>query len=494
MQKEKAASCHLIRWDASNKMKRQIIIEKNALTIQTAIVEQGKLIGFYIDDLLEKDLQNQIVMGQVMQVVKNLKAVFVDYGDERNGMLHLKQIPAYYASRVQVGSRLPVQIVKQNIGEKGHKLTAKLNLTGRYLVCLPFEPGINISKKITDVQMREEMKAHLSEVAADTGYGFIVRTHGSMVPLTVLVEEAKYLIQQANSLLQSKDYLTKGTCLYEAPTLTEQVVIEQLMGTEEIEVVCNNKTYLEALEGLLPQEEGITRYFTHYQEDLSIWSIYGIQKQVDSLLKRKVWLKNGGNLIIDYTEAMTIIDVNSAKAVLTKNPEKAVLNLNLEAVQEGILQILGRNLSGMIIMDLVEMKQAAHKAQVYEWANTLLKQYHDQRTKVYPLTELGLLQFSRTKKYQCLPHQLLTIALTDESRLGQKSFLYDMMQLEQKLRQVKLEAHKQEVYVTVMASYEEKMRQMGIIELLEAAYPVRLHLKKVESQPQKNILCQFYQK
>lgn len=476
-------------------MGRKLIIEKNALTVKVAELKDDTLVRFYIHSLMEREMENKIVIGQVMQVVKNLKAAFVDYGADKNGMLHFKQIPEAYNGKIQPGMRLPVQIVKQNIGEKGHKLTAKLNVTGRYLVCLPFEPGINISKKITDQTLRKEIKETLLAVENPDQYGFIVRTHGACVPAETLAKDAASLIAQVKKLIDTKDFLAKGNVLYEEMGFIEQLVCDAVMDKEPFEVICNDALYLENIKSCVmhyPYHEETV--FHVFNEQLSIWSYYSLTKKIDELLKRKIWLKNGGNLIIDYTEAMTIIDVNSAKAILTKNPDKAVFELNKEAVHEAILQILRRNLSGMIIIDLVEMKNAEHKKLIYEYAKSLLEQYEDKRTKVYPLTELGLLQFSRTKKHQCIPHQLLQGCKSCQLPYAEKSFLYDMMAVEEKAKQSALTSERQAIYLEVSPGYEEKMKEHEVIRLLESKYFVDFIVKKTGFSTNKNILCQFYSK
>lgn len=476
-------------------MSRKIVIQKNVLSIQLGLIKEDEFINFMLCSSLEEDLQNKIVIGQVMQVVKNLKAVFVDYGGDKNGMLHFKQIPECLQDKVQIGSRLPVQITKQNIGDKGHKLTAKLNISGKYLVCLPYEPGINISRKITDASYRAQIKSALMHLGGAKDFGFIVRTHAQNVSMEEVLADAKELIERAHKLTETSAYLAKGSVLYEEPSLVMQLVFEQVMLEDDITIICDDAAYLNTIKN---QIKGYTTRATvdymYYDGEIALWSAYNLQKKLDQLLKRKIWLKNGGNLVIDYTEAMTIVDVNSAKAVLTKSHDKAMLELNLQAVHEVILQILRRNLSGIILVDLVEMKQEAHKLAVYEYAKRCLESYEDYRTKVYPLTELGLLQFSRTKKYQCLPHQLLEACEGCEMPYKQTSFLYALIELEQKIKQVKDVTHTQMVYVEAAPEDIIKMQENHVVALLEAQYPITMQLVKKAPDKNKRILCQFYAK
>ncbi len=475
-------------------MKKQILIEKNVLSTQIAVLQEGEFISFYLETCLKADKQNRIVVGQVEQVVKNLKAVFVDFGEEKNGLLHMKQVPECYQNKLFPGSRLPVQVVKQNTGEKGHKLTGKVNLMGRFLVCLPFETGINISKKIKEQEIREALKQKL-QTLSDGKYGFVVRTTAKDASESLLEKDALELIAKADAFMKAKDCLSKGSELYEDPPLLMQVVREEIEGIEEVEVVCNQQSILDAIKtdlGVAEDESFVT--FKLCNEIEGLFQIYDIEKKRVQLLNRKIWLKNGGNLIIDYTEAMTVIDVNSAKAILTKNAQKAVLDLNLLAVKESILQMLRRNLSGMVLIDLVEMPRQEDKQVVYEYAKELLNRWGDKRTKVYPLTELGLLQFSRTKKYIGLPQQLFTTCKTCDAPYSENSLSYFMIELEKKIKEISKKTENTAVFVEIDPSFYEFLINNGCIEQLENYYKLKLEMQKSLQSSKKMFLCQFYQR
>jgi len=266
--------------------------------MEMALLVDDECVQYYVDSMLEVNWQNRVVIGQVSQVVKNLKAAFVDYGLNKNGMLHFKQIPDVYQGKIQQGYSLPVQITKQNIGEKGHKLTAKLNMTGKYLVCLPFEPGIHVSKKVNDPAKRDEIKSKL-EVALDTSYGFIVRTHASEVAIEEVIEDAKDLITKVKALLETSPYLTKGSVLYEEPSVIYQMIMEEVIKRNELEIICDDKNVKEEIRELVNHYGDLSKVTIHYEEDdQNLFSIYGISKKIEQLLKRKIWLKNGGNLIL----------------------------------------------------------------------------------------------------------------------------------------------------------------------------------------------------
>lgn len=475
-------------------MKKKILIEKNVLLTRIAVLFDDEWVEFYTDSHLEEDFQNKVIVGQIEQVVKNLKAVFVDYGEAKNGLLHIKQIPEAYQTKLHPGARLPVQIVKQNVGDKGHKLTGKISLKGRHLVCLPFENGINISKKIQDNKQRSEIKEALEGVT-NNHYAFIVRTHAKDVPLEQLVKDAKELMIKADQFMNTKDYLAKGSILYKEPPLCIQVVMEHLNGPQSLEVICNDEeitAYIkELIEGYGEADRAKVITFS-FEEDMM--SVYGLQKQMEALLQRKIWLKNGGNMVIDYTEAMTVIDVNSAKAIMTKNPRKSVLDLNLLATKEAILQMLRRNLSGIIIVDLVEMPYLEDKLAVYDYAKKLLTTFQDTRSKVFPLTELGLLQISRATQYTSIPHRLLASCAHCAHPYGQMAEVYDLFLMEKQIKHMAYHTIQKEIYIECKDILLQIIDKFNLQKTLETTYDIKLYLGKIEKTSKKMFLCQFYQR
>lgn len=473
-------------------MRKKLLVEKHVVMTRIALLQEEEWTEFYTDFHIEEDLQDQVVIGQIEEVVKNLKAVFVNYGSDKNGMLHIKHIPEYYQARIHQGARLPIQVVKQNTGEKGHRLTGKINLKGRYLVCLPFEEGINISKKIKDETLRVKIKEKLEAVSH---YGFIVRTHARDANLEALVLDAKRLCEEADRLMQVKDHLEKGTVLYKAPPLALSVLLEELVHCEELELVSNDDSFLAEARVLVSEfglEEKVA--MTTFDKDEDMFSIYSLNKQMDSLLNRKIWLKNGGNLVIDYTEAMTIIDVNSAKAILTKNQRCAVVSLNELAVKEAFLQIQRRNLSGIILIDLVEMPHKEDREALYMYAKRLISHYGDSRSKVYPLTELGLLQVVRTAKYIPLHHKMLMSCGNCHIPYGQISLVYQMFLLEKKLKDISVHTVQKEVFISCEENLLQKIQEVGLKSKLEETYQLLLHIDKMEKTSKNMFLCQFYQK
>ncbi|WP_069997950.1 ribonuclease E/G [Cellulosilyticum sp. I15G10I2] len=471
-------------------MKKIILIEKTVVFTRLAILLDNQLITTYIDSNLNPDDQNKVVVGQIDKVVKNLNAAFVDYGDEKKGLLHLLQVPAMYKGKMNQGVRLPIQIVKQNEGEKGHKLTAKINIKGKYLVCLPFEEGISISKKIKNQALRKKLKERLVQIAS-AKYGFIVRTHAEYVAIEDIEEDAKGLVKQVDHLMKVKDNLSKGAVLFKEPPMYSQVVAENLNIHDEIEIICNDLETGRLLEEELKEyrERGYIVQIICIDQKEELFQIYDIQKVINNLLSRKIWLKNGGNIIIDYTEALTVIDVNSAKAILSNNHKKAVNELNQLAIKEALLQILRRNLSGIIIVDLIEMPDLEDKEQAYLYAKNMIAQYGDKRTNVFPITELGLLQISRSKKYNSVPVKLLKTCEQCKYPQGEYSLEYNAYLIEKRIKHTAFQTTNTQITVQCSQDIIDFFSQNHLKQSLEDKYGIKIDLIKMEKGLKDKFLC-----
>jgi Rne/Rng family ribonuclease len=471
-------------------MKKTILIEKTVLFTRIAILLDHELVATYMESALNPDNQNKIIIGQVDNVIKNLNAAFIDYAGDKKGLLHLSQVPAVYQDKMYQGTRIPIQIIKQNEGQKGHKLTAKISIKGKYLVCLPFEQGISISKKIKNQALRNTLKDVLSKVSSNE-YGFIVRTHAEAAQVEDIKEDALQLISKVKHLMQIKDNLSKGSILHEDFPMYMQVVIENVNSHEDTEIICDDLEMTKALEEILGDyaQKDSNLKITFFDKKENIYDIYDIQKEMSALQNKKVWLKNGGNIIIDYTEALTVIDVNSAKAILSNNHRKSVLELNQLAVRESILQILRRNLSGIIIIDLIEMPQEEDKEQIYLYTKRIIMQFADKRTTVFPITELGLLQISRSQRYTSIPRKIFTSCEGCHHSFGELSNEYCAYLIEKKVKSVAYQTTNQEMTVQCSKEMLEFIMQYGIKEMLEDKYGIKVHFSKIEKATKSKFLC-----
>lgn len=456
-------------------MKRQVVIDSSLTLSRIAVVNEGKMVRLDLENHLVPSLQDAIIVGRVEKVIKNLKAAFVQFGADKNGLLHFTQIPEAYGGSIQEGKRLAVQVKRENAGDKGHKLTANLNIKGHCFVCMPFENQICFSKKIKNADKKEQIKELIKSLACE--YGVMVRTKAVELPLEELEIELRALIHTTRQVMSIKDTVVPGTVLWQEAPLYWNVISEELAIHDELEVLTNNPQVELFIRNQMEQLNLKTDVqFRAFEPFDNLFKLLGLEKSFDEILKRKVWLKNGGNIMIDYTEAMTIIDVNSAKAILGKNQAKAVLELNELAVEQSIYQILRRNLSGIIIIDLVDLVNKADREQIYEYAKNLLSTYDGRRSKAYPLTQLDLLQIVRTKDQ--LPHAdlLQEPCLICGQKAQKSSIMHMVFKIEQHMKHLASETNMKKVYLKCKAALHDFMKQHALLELLEKHYGMSIEV------------------
>lgn len=365
--------------------KRTALLENNHL--KEIVVEENN--AFNIGDIL---------VAKVKKILPS-KFAFLDIGEEKNAFLALndkkeKGLYSYdenkkkYVLQIKEGQDLIVQVEKEGTDLKGMTVTTNLKLTGKYLVLLLKEENIGISKKIDIDEQRETFNKIAKEILPK-GYGIIFRTNCKNISKNIIENELIELIKNGEEILEKGKYLMPPNLLYKAKSETEKMIIDVL--EEEDEVIVNNRDeYLKLLDNM------IFKNIRLYEDSLPIFEVFSVEQQLEKLMHNKIWLKSGAFLIIEKFEAMTVIDVNTGKNVQKKYDEM-VLKTNLEALKEALNQIRLRNLSGIIILDLIDMKSQEDKIKIYETAKRFAKE--DRNSIImYPITELGLLQMTRKKR------------------------------------------------------------------------------------------------
>lgn len=466
-------------------MHKQILIDDALSLMRIGVLNEGVLHQVYIQDAEDTLSQNCVIQGYVQKVVKNLKAAFIDFGKDKNGLLHFSGIPQVYLQHLQPGMRIPIQVQKENKGEKGDRLTAMISIQGYYLVALPFEPGIQISKKIKDKSRRLQLQEWIKELDV-SDVGFIIRTNAEKISKEALMEEALFLLEKVNQFKKMKDNMQKGTTLIEVEPLYWQVIKEHVDPEDSVEIICNNNQILQDIQ--CRQKvflKNIPFTYKGYDYCENLFRLWSIEKDFNEMFKRKIWLKNGGNIVIDYTEAMTVIDVNSAKAIEGKNSNAAVYQLNVLALEESFYQMMRRNLSGIIIVDLVDFKVKEDRIKFYEWAKKRLIELDGKRSKIYPPTELDLLQISRTKKY-------LPIHQKFKTPEGEYGFNYLLFEIEQKMKLTASETDMKQMYLYGGSELISWIKTYKKQQVLEERYGICLHLIEKKTMDKRSYEIKYH--
>jgi ribonuclease G len=387
-----------------------------------AVLENGKLEEFQVEYTTQERIVGSIYKGRIQNLEHDLQAAFVDIGMKKNAFLHYwDMIPedspdidydeegerrnrsrrnrytnTEIEKRFPPGSEIVVQVTKGPIGTKGPRVTANLSVPGRYLVMMPGAHLKGVSRKIEDKAERVRIKKVLDRLPIPEDIGLIVRTAASGARKTSFAKDLRALMNIWVDLQAGIRDKKAPSCLYQEPDLGERVIRDWL--TEDVDrIFIDNKDKYERIRTVAATISRGARSKIHlFEGDLPIFDHYDVERQLEEALRRKVNLKSGGCIIIDETEAMIAVDVNTGRHKGKGSQEDAILEVNTEAVEEVARQLRLRNVGGLVVIDLIDMKSKKHQNQVYRAMKAGLKRDRA-KTNVLPISSLGLLEMTRQR-------------------------------------------------------------------------------------------------
>ncbi len=387
----------------------KIVIDSGFSQSRVALLENGELVEHYIESKNLKRLVGNIYKGRVKNVLPGMQAAFVDIGLEKNAFLYVKDaIPQEILNDRKVSSKdisirevvkngqeIIVQVIKEPMDSKGARVTTHLSFPGRYLVLMTNVDYVGISRRIEDEDERNRLKKMAEEIKPD-GLGLIIRTEAENKDKADFEEDLKYLLKLWQKIEKEKKLGFPPKILYKDLDLIHRTIRD--LFTDDIgELVINDKenynTIIDFLELISPELKDRVRYF---DPGINIFSYFGIEKMIKGALKRKVWLKSGGYIVIDKTEALTIIDVNTGKYVGVNDLSETIIKVNKEAVKEIAKQIRLRDIGGIIVIDFIDMPSKKSEQEVLELLSEELSKDRV-RTNVLGMTGLGLVEMTRKK-------------------------------------------------------------------------------------------------
>jgi ribonuclease G len=294
-----------------------------------------------------------------------------------------------------------VQVTKGPISNKGPRITTNISLAGRYLVLMPHSDQSGISRKIEDPKERERLRTILQKLDIPEGMGVIIRTIGEGQRARYFVRDLGLLIEQWHQIEEAFKSKPAPAVLFQEPDLIERTVRDFL--TEEINIVyCDDLAAVERMQALVGQiSKRSKKRIIHYADSIPVFDKFGVQKQIDDAFHRQVWLKCGGYIVIDETEALIAIDVNTGRNKGARDVEKTILQTNLEATDEIARQLRLRNIGGLIISDFIDMKNRKDQQMVYNRMKDRLKR-DKAKTHVLPISQLGLMEMTRQRAQESL--------------------------------------------------------------------------------------------
>ncbi len=385
---------------------KRILIDSQDFGTRIGIVDDGLLMELVYERKNSMPIVGNVYIGKIVNVLPGMQAAFVDIGREKNAFWYYgaDRDENGNAVKPKAGSDVLVQVEKAEVGKKGSVLTKKISFTGKFLVIIPNDSKIGISKKITDSDERQRIKNIVRELIPE-GYGAIVRTDGEGRSYEVYKEEIDRLVEISESILKRADYVKAPALLYTDVNGVEKAV-RDFFHDDIDEIVVNSEENYRTLLGLCSKLKTDIGKIKYHSDGTPLFSSYYVEAQARAAFNRQVWLKSGGFIIIDQTEACVVIDVNTGKYTGKADLQKTILKTNLEAAKEIAHQLRLRNLNGMIIVDFIDMKSEDDRQLLVKTLEEAVASDRLQ-TIVVGMTELGLMQLTRKKKRQSLM-QLMT--------------------------------------------------------------------------------------
>lgn len=305
---------------------------------------------------------------------------------------------------VKEGQEIVVQIAKEPMGTKGARLTCHISLPGRHVVLMPTVDHVGVSRKIASGEERRRLRSIVDELRPP-GMGIIVRTVAAEQTNEQLTNEINYLLNSWAAIKKKAESHKAPYCLYEDLNVILKTVRDYFTDDIHRLVVDSPRVHSYIVEFAEQFAPHLVNRIVKYTGKDPIFDAYGIESEIVRALNRKVWLKSGGYLIIDQTEALTVIDVNTGKFIGKKNLEETILKTNMEAVREVAYQLRLRNAGGIIIIDLIDMEKSSHREKVYRALEEALKK-DKAKTNILRISELGLIQMTRKRTRESLNHVL----------------------------------------------------------------------------------------
>lgn len=377
--------------------KRIIIAERDNIA---AVLENGKVSDFFIHkgDILLGD----VYLARVDNILPSIDAAFVDVGSDKMGFLHAQDVMGKGAlkDKLSPNQKLIVQVVKEPTGHKGPRVTTEISLPGRFLVLIPYEPGINVSKKIENSKERARLKSIVSLIKP-VGVGVIIRTEAEGQSEADIQEDLEILLEKWNNIITSAESLNPPNLVYRDQDLLYRVIREAC--TDDVrEIVVDTAFAMTRVQNIL-QNWHINKnvQVTLYKGTEPLLIAEDIHKEIKAALNVKVNMPSGGYLFIQQTEALTVIDVNSGKFTSSSTQDETILKTNIEAVHEIARQLRLRNIGGMIIIDFIDMLSRADKLAIMEEMELALEP-DKAKPQVGQLSDLGLVELTRHRQGQSL--------------------------------------------------------------------------------------------
>ncbi len=385
-------------------MAKEILITVESQEKRAAIVNAGRLEEFYIERPQDKTIVNNIYKGKIEAALPSIGAAFVDIGLPKNGFLYLSEIEYSFEpletqepipKEIKKGQEVLVQVVKESFGTKGPRLSCHIGLAGRYLVLMPQENQIGVSRRIEDDEERRRLRGAFSEFRLPKDVGFIVRTAASGRSKQELQRDAHFLLKLWKRLEKIMQDKKAPSLVYEEYDLTLRVIRDSF--TEDVsKLIVDSKAEYYRIQRFMSTFLSYLRNRVELYRGDDLFEDKDIEKQINKIFESKIYLKSKGYIIIEPTEGLVVIDVNSGGFRKKLGQEEMAFKVNCEAAVEAARQLILRDLGGIIVIDFIDMEKDSHRREVL---NILKKALSNDRAKydILGISQFGLVEMTRER-------------------------------------------------------------------------------------------------
>ena len=384
-----------------SELAREMLISHDSNETRVAFLEDQELVELYIERH-KRSIVGNVYLGKVSDVLPGMQAAFVDIGIEKNAFLYVDEVVAPEGleglprrdiqSLLKPGQQVMVQVTKDPMGTKGARVTTEITLPGRFLVLMPFSEFVGVSKKLPDAERDRLHDIVTRNMPADIGV--IVRTVAQGANERDLTSDLEFLLRLWKRVNHQSTEALAPEVIYTEMDLALRLVRDVFSDDFKWLSIDDRSTHDKVVSFLKKTSPALVRRVRLFKEKAPLFESYNLQAAIDSALRRMVALPSGGYLTIDKTEALTAVDVNTGRFVGKKNLEETILRTNLEAAEETVRQLRLRDIGGIIVVDFIDMEDAAHKALLVERLGTALERDRT-KTRLSDVSALGLVEITR---------------------------------------------------------------------------------------------------
>ncbi len=399
-------------------MANELIINATPQETRVALLEDRVLAEIYIERTKDRGIVGNIYKGKVVKVLPGMQAAFVDVGLEKAAFLYVSDVYGRVEDYEEIGFQgeemptvvnptLPieellsegqeilVQVSKEPLGTKGTRITSHISLPGRYLVFMPTVDHVGISRRIKDEKERRRLRETVLGMKPPAS-GFIVRTASEGAAPEEIRNDMEFLLRLWADVQKKRENSSAPSLIHNDLTMVLRV-IRDILSSQVNRIIIDSKEEYDNIISFITSYMPKEKYeITLYEKKEPIFDAYGIEMEIDKILGRKVWLKSGGYIVIDISEALVAIDVNTGRYVGKRNLDDTILKTNLEAAKEIAYQLRLRNIGGIIIIDFIDMEREGDREKVYQVLEEAIKKDR-QKTNIFKISELGLVEMTRKR-------------------------------------------------------------------------------------------------